>query len=271
MLPNLPLLSPRSSLISSLATSEIVILGTFDFDDFDVILVDTPGFDNVMKADIIILDEFMEFLRIKACEGIELSGILYLHRITDVRMGGSARRNVRLLQELCGETFLPRLTLVTTMWDIVNESVGARREEELRENFWKHLVQHGAIYQRWDGTRDGTYGALRVIERYLNDPPLQTTTANIQQQAAKPLIDTDAAGRFQLQGLYQIIQQYTARLDEMKRALMAMGYNAQLGEERAEIGKEVRRLQVELDRYKDLFGRYSRDSHRFDPRDAEDG
>ena len=54
-----------------------------------------------------------------------LSGILYLHRITDNRMAGTPLKNLQVFQKLCGRDALGKVYLTTTMWDEAER----RREE----------------------------------------------------------------------------------------------------------------------------------------------
>ena len=62
--------------------------------------------------------------------GRSLTGIIYLHKISDNRMSGTARRNIAMLHDLCGEGFMPNIVLATTMWDRVEAGEGEEREEE---------------------------------------------------------------------------------------------------------------------------------------------
>jgi len=201
-----------SSLTSLLAKPDIHTTRVL-LDGREVIFVDIPGFDNPTKPDILILKDFLTYVHNKAIENIKLSGILYLHRITDVRMGGSAIKNMKLLQGICGESFLPRLTLVTTMWDIIQERDGARREEDLKQNFWNDLLHHNARYQRYDGTKND---ARRVIERYLHEPLSHAMMASIQQQADWPLGQTDV-GRLELESIQRAKHQHKLRRNDLQR------------------------------------------------------
>jgi hypothetical protein len=202
---------PSSLRVFSVATSEIHMHDAFVRRDWDIILVDTPGFDSATNTDI-FLTQFVQVLRAMPSKGISLSGIIYLHRITDGRMGGSATKNIQLLQELCGDQFLSRVTLVTTMWDRVQQQVGDNREKELKSSYWAEILGRDAMYQRHDGTHNAS---LRVIDGYLEDVfPRAEMRSNIEQQVVDsdcPLHETDA-GRFTLETVRQKVQQYTTRL-----------------------------------------------------------
>ncbi|EPS45300.1 hypothetical protein H072_696 [Dactylellina haptotyla CBS 200.50] len=109
-------------------------------------LVDTPGFNDTSKSDVEILRLIVDWLSTTYRSGAKLCGILYLHRITDARMTGSAIRSLKAFKELCGDEFFQYITLGTSCWSLVDESVGAAREEELTQKsaFWKYLLDRGA-------------------------------------------------------------------------------------------------------------------------------
>jgi len=65
-----------------------------------------------------------EFLRQVYHQRATLSGILYLHQITDARMKGSALKNLDMFQKLMETTALTNCILVTTKWGLVDPAVG---------------------------------------------------------------------------------------------------------------------------------------------------
>lgn len=79
-----------------------------------------------------------------------LSGAIYIHRISDIRMGGTSTRNFKLFRGLCGETMLRNVVIVTNMWGEVTLDVGEAREEELKsqDDFFKPVLERGAQLKR---------------------------------------------------------------------------------------------------------------------------
>ena len=55
-----------------------------------VLLIDTPGFDDSSKTDSMILTEISRLLAAQYEAGVSLKGVIYLHRISDVRYSGSS-------------------------------------------------------------------------------------------------------------------------------------------------------------------------------------
>jgi hypothetical protein len=112
--------------------------------DNRVCLIDTPGFDDTRRSDADILQE-VSFWLVRSYEtGIRLSAIIYLHRIIDLRIPGSAVRGLRIFKEICGAENFHGVAMATTFWDRVDDFDTAReRELELHKNpqFWKDLVE----------------------------------------------------------------------------------------------------------------------------------
>lgn len=69
-----------------------------------------------------------------------------MHRISDVRMGGISTRNFKMFRQLCGESTLRNVVIVTNMWGEVKREVGEAREAELRsdDRFFKPVLDKGA-------------------------------------------------------------------------------------------------------------------------------
>lgn len=56
-------------------------------------LIDKPGFDDTGTSDVGVLQDVAHWLSASFVDGVRLSGIIYMHRITDKRMTGSAIRS----------------------------------------------------------------------------------------------------------------------------------------------------------------------------------
>ncbi|KDQ53038.1 hypothetical protein JAAARDRAFT_39754 [Jaapia argillacea MUCL 33604] len=134
-------------------TTEIKLSRTFDVDveGGSVTFIDTPGFDDSRGAaggmsDSDILRQIAAFLQNEFQANQMLTGLIYTHRITDPRMGGTSKRNLRLFRKLCGNESMQNVIILTTMWDKVDIEEGIRRENELKteEGFFKDLIDAGA-------------------------------------------------------------------------------------------------------------------------------
>ncbi|KIM76259.1 hypothetical protein PILCRDRAFT_826443 [Piloderma croceum F 1598] len=126
-----------------------------------VVFVDTPGFDDTFKSDTEILTIVAEWL-VGAKKGkVYVATILYLHRISDIRMSGSAMKNLRLFQSICGPNAMLNVAIVTTMWSKVGRKDGIDREEELRQEVWHDMVGDGCGIARFDDTPES---AWRIVD-----------------------------------------------------------------------------------------------------------
>ncbi|KIP01782.1 hypothetical protein PHLGIDRAFT_326849, partial [Phlebiopsis gigantea 11061_1 CR5-6] len=127
-------------------TPEVQTSPPFELDGHRVTLIDTPGFDDTLKTDTEILKLISTFLADSYRADTKLSGIVYMHRISDVRAGGISRRNFALLRALCGNAPLRNVVVATNMWGEVDAARGAQREAELAADplFFQPALARGA-------------------------------------------------------------------------------------------------------------------------------
>ena len=55
-------------------------------------------------------------------------------------MAGTLLKNLQMFEELCGKDALKNVILTTTMWDEVDEETGLAREEQLKNIYWKPMI-----------------------------------------------------------------------------------------------------------------------------------
>ena len=94
---------------------------------------------------------------------IRLSGLLYLHRISDGRYGEKPFQNFKMFQNLCGTEAFKNVVLVTTMWDKVGKEVGCVREDLLTTKYWNTMIKLGSRTSRFHGN---TESALDIISQF---------------------------------------------------------------------------------------------------------
>ena len=132
-----------------------------------IYLADTPGFDDMNRTDTDILWEISEWLSKAHESGLKLAGIIYLHRIPDIRVGGSGLRNLKMFRRLCGKENLANVVLATNMWDQVDPETGNKREAALKDDpvLWKEMIDHGSQVFRQDNGRASGLGILTYLIR----------------------------------------------------------------------------------------------------------
>ena len=118
----------------------------FTHQNTEFVLVDTPGFDDTNCSDEAVMTCVLKWLESSFRSGTRLNGLIYLHRIIDPKMQGSALNNMRMFRKLCGPDCFGNIILATTFWDDVPEDLGTQREEELKSNdeFWGKMVKKGS-------------------------------------------------------------------------------------------------------------------------------
>ncbi|KAH7253013.1 P-loop containing nucleoside triphosphate hydrolase protein [Fusarium solani] len=149
-------------------------------------LVETPGFDDTNRQDAAVLGEISGWLSKTYTEQIYLSGILYFHRISDIRMQGTGKMNMWLLRKLCGRGAVNKVVLTTTMWELVEKSTAEQRLKELEETeeFWGYMKKNGAGVHRHHNNKES---ALDVLSRFVPQE------LNVEPEVIKLAIQTELA------------------------------------------------------------------------------
>ncbi|KAG8797240.1 hypothetical protein FRC16_009108 [Serendipita sp. 398] len=138
-------------------------------DGWSVTFIDTPGFDGTTGRVIDVMAEIQKSPQ-NASRTPKLDAILYFHRISDNRMGGSELKCLTLFASLYDIDATTNVALVTTMWDQVTKECGEKREEELKAMCQTILIENGCEVKRFYRTIQSTLDVLR--------PSLSTRAVN---------------------------------------------------------------------------------------------
>jgi hypothetical protein len=173
-----------------------MLLGTADVEDVDfmynknlrVHLIDTPGFDDTERSDVQVLQDIAHWLSSSFKQGLRLSGVIFIHRISDPRMAGSARRNLLMFKKLCGEKAYQSVVLATSMWGKVDPEEGDRREQQLinTDEYWGLMCKKGSKVFRYANHRDS---ALSIVSYILKQHKI--VTLDIQDEIVNKGHDID--------------------------------------------------------------------------------
>ncbi|KDQ08309.1 hypothetical protein BOTBODRAFT_166021 [Botryobasidium botryosum FD-172 SS1] len=191
--------------------TDSIQIASFEYGGRRIRLIDTPGFDDTNKTDTDILELISTHLAAAYKRGHRLTGLIYLHRIIDNRVGGVSYKNMKMFHKLCGDDVLKNVVLCTTMWSGVPEEVGAQREEQLQSEFWPDMIRKGATIARHDGTRES---ARRIVSHVMSlggAPPLLIQREMIDD--GKLLIHT-TAGAHANEELMRLEQLYRKALED---------------------------------------------------------
>ena len=97
-------------------------------------------------------------------KGIKLHGVVCLHRISDNRLT-EPFKSLCIFRELCGDSALTQIVLVSTMWSELALEDGISREKELEELYWKPLIERGSKLDRL--SNNDPENAWRIIEQLI--------------------------------------------------------------------------------------------------------
>ncbi|KAJ4352431.1 uncharacterized protein N0V89_007779 [Didymosphaeria variabile] len=186
--------------------------------DSKVLLMDTPGFDDPVRTDAEILNEIADVLAAQYKLGVKLKGIVYLHRITDIRYTGASIKTFEICKKICGIDALKNVILATTRWDGLNDALGSDREHQLREEFWAYMLGHGSKMSRFHGDRGS---AVSLLSQLLSSEPVVLELQRELVQEGKTL-DQTTAGAYVEHNLDQLkarYEQQMADLEHLKQEL----------------------------------------------------
>lgn len=199
----------------------------FDYEDYEITLIDTPGFNDTVRGETEVLRDIADWLDItyRNPPRIKLSGIIYMQALTDRRMYGSTLRNLKMFRQLCGDEPLQNVILTTTGWG-VSEKAGEMdkaiaNEDQLRtdRDFWQPMIKHGSRMARFEDTRES---ALEIIMSLVDKEPVVLQIQHELVDEDKHLIDT-AAGATVNEEIKKLEEKYKKQLaemqDDMKEAL----------------------------------------------------
>ena len=188
-------------------------------------------------------------------QGIKLTGLLYLHRISDRRVSGTLRKNFKMFQELSGERTLRNVVIVTNMWGEVESRVGEKREAELKgkDIFFKPILDQHAQMARHMNTTDTAQRILRLI---LHNTPLPQRIQEEIVDEGKDISKTSAG-----QELDRELQQQIGKHKEEMRVLEEQVQQAM--KDKDEDAKK--RLMKEIKEMKDKIKEIESDAKRMVP------
>ena len=191
-------------------------------------------------------------------KGKRLSGIIYMHRISDVRMGGVSTRNFLMFRNLCGTDAIKNVVLVTSMWGEVSSKVGAEREAELKSDdlFFKPALSEGARIERYEGSRES---ARRILQSFKSCEPTRLLIQKEIVDERKNVAETSAGMELRRELLEQTSRhkkQLEELVDEMSEAARVHDEHTrkEVEGERQKVLNEIVRLEAEHRKFTVLVG-----------------
>ncbi|KAK2013809.1 hypothetical protein LZ32DRAFT_675564 [Colletotrichum eremochloae] len=191
-------------------------------------LIDTPGFDDTVTSDTDVLKNIAAFMSESYKKGTLLTGVVYMHKITDNRVSGSSQRSINMFKKLCGDDSFKHVVLTTSMWGEGDaDAAKIDRETELKEDkrFWGLMQSGGSKVMRWLNNRPS---ASAIVEHLLESSQMHgLTTLQIQRELVeenRDLEETSAGqevGRELLKERMKMLQEVEDLKKDHENALLA--------------------------------------------------
>lgn len=178
-----------------------------------LVIVDTPGFDDTYVSDSEILQRIALWLADAYHGEMKLGGVIYLHDISLSRMLGTTRKNLEVFQKLCGDDAFRSVILGTTKWGDVFKEDGDRRTQQLCDNYWREMLDHGSKVFRFE---DSSKSAWAMVNSIIELNRSRAEVLQIQRElvdALKLIPDTEAG-----QKLRNDLDQVLIKLKEDRKA-----------------------------------------------------
>jgi len=172
-------------------------------------------------------------------------------------------RNFRMFRQLCGDSTLKNVVLVTNMWGKVNQDVGEAREKELGDVHFKAALDKGAQLVRHHDTIQSSHDVVRRIMK--NDP----TAFQIQQELVdeRKGINHTAAGEIVSGEFDRLIKRHEAEVnalrEELRHALKTRDEETRIELEEATSGLKAQmdKMRAELEM---MASKYNEEKRRIE-------
>ncbi|TFK28447.1 hypothetical protein FA15DRAFT_61518 [Coprinopsis marcescibilis] len=193
----------------------------------NVILVDTPGFNQTFEDNPEILRQVGVWLADTYHRDFKLAGIVYLHDIHQKRALRSTELNFSVFEKLIGEGRLEKIVIATSHWDeLPPESIPSfsGREKELQDLYWGQLLERGVRYGRV-GSADSVHAIVNQILSQTatdaSDLHLRIQEELLQLKMIIPATDAGRQLKYSIDILLEILHEDLRKVpdDHMERAL----------------------------------------------------
>ncbi|KAI6006152.1 P-loop containing nucleoside triphosphate hydrolase protein [Pisolithus marmoratus] len=162
------------------------------FEESSVVLVDTPGFDDARISELDVLKMVSNWLNEEYQKGTTVSAMVYFHRITDNQMLWAPLKILRVLEKLCEKVVMPKVVLVTTMWDEVDDDGdGEERLNKLKNTCWQMMISKGSKTFEYKNTGESAMQLIRSNVHWKQETMskgarLPVEISDLELEATKP-------------------------------------------------------------------------------------
>lgn len=152
---------------------------------------------------------------------------------------------------------MPNVIIATTMWGEVDHTVGVRREEELKRQYWKDMLANGCTTVRFEDSYDS---AWRIVGDLIRKDTTQVLLSSEMVETHLRLNETQAGVTLnhELQRLIKELKEATRQLREQAQKQDDKLLVRKLNERKTEIQAEICQTEEQLRRLKIPFLRQIR-------------
>ena len=194
---------------------------------------------------------------------IKLAGVIYLHRISDIKMSGAMIKNLKMLKKLCGKNCYSKIVLATTMWDRVTDAHRAIQNEQqlgATHDWWGDLAEEGATIMRQD---NGANSAMKIVEHIMsfNEPAVMEN--QIERVVKNLALEECESGKVIAEELIKQREEHERLMAEKREeyeALIKEG-NARAAEKLARLEDKHRQKTDEMNRSQAALARKFEESN----------
>ena len=148
-----------------------------------------------------------------------------------------------MFRELCGDSTLKNVILVTNMWDEVSPEDGQDRENQLSSNFLKPVLDKGAQMVRHHNTAESAHD---IIRRIIKTHPVALRIQEELVDEQKDIVDT-AAGEVVNKELNELMRRHQADLKKVQEGI-EQALKEKDEETRQELEEDRRKMQAQMDK-----------------------
>jgi len=182
------------------------------------------------RSDLEILNVISNFFSVSFANRNLLNGLIYLHQISDPRMGRTRRLNIDMFKALCGEDAFPNVAVVTSMWSTDESSrefeKQIEREEQLSAEYLADVLSAEGLLRRVkskDKTTIDVSSAQEIFQELFDLWKDDQITLDIQHELVNSglRIGSTAAGKVLSSHLDKT---YSAELSQLRSATKHASY-----------------------------------------------
>ncbi|KXN81013.1 hypothetical protein AN958_06412 [Leucoagaricus sp. SymC.cos] len=182
----------------------------------DVFLLDSPGYteDNTSTGSTTVLRKLSDRLG----PDIHLSGIIYMYKCFSTPTKDKPHLNFPIFRKLCGEGALKKVRLAISMWETTDDSDFTSQSEQVLEQGWHYMLEHGASIVKFENNRSSAWKVLGpLIAKELHARLVRSHQEyEIKNQNLR---DSGGVGRQGIEGFSRDITAYRCRVDKTLREL----------------------------------------------------